>query len=516
MSGNRTRASVLTVLSSTGAQVLIILSQFLVRSVFIYQLGEAYLGVSGLFQNVLGLLSLAELGIGSAITYYLYKPAAFGDRERVKSLMHLYKFCYNAIGGVILFVGLLLMPFLRYLVNMDAELPINLYLVYYLYVVDTAITYLLYAYKIAIFTAYQQMYKVAGIQAVTKVGSSVLSVILLYLTHNFYAYLISLILATVVQNLLISRIADKNFPFLADKDYTKISRSELKDIFKNIYAVFVFKLGNASLDSTDNILISIICGTVTVGYYSNYSLIVRAVTTVYNAILNAIMPSVGNLNAEADDDKQLKTLRGLNFINSWILSFCAISLMILLKPFIFLWTRYTGNENYVLAESISVIVGLNFWIKWYMKIIGQFKDTKGLFWYGKYFQLWEGIGNLLLSIYMGHLFGLTGIVLATTISMLVIGFLPYPYFLFRYGYHRSVFPFYLVCLKDLLLMLLGYGVVRMLSLWIVHASVLTFIFQCVLCLTVPNLIIYLVRRRSPEMQMVKELSAKITRMITRK
>ena len=505
MNQNRTRSTIVTILSNTGAQILILLSEFAIRSVFIYKLGEAYLGVSGLFQNILGLLSLAELGVGSAITYYLYRPATTNDTERLKSLMHLYKACYNLIGGVILVGGTLLMPFLQALVNMEVELSVNLYVIYFLYVLNSAITYLLFAYKTSIFIAFQQMYKIAGVQAASKIISSVLIIVLLLITGSFYTYLFCMIGATVLHNLILSHIANKNFPFLKEKEYTKVSRAELKDILKNVYAVFVFKMGNVCLNSTDNILISTICGTVVVGYYSNYYLVVGAVRTAYNAVMNAILPSVGNLNAKEDDSKQLELFDKLNFIHSWFLSFCCVSLTVLLQPFIYLWTQRTGNADYVLPISIPILLGLNFWITWYMQIVSQFKFTKGLFGYGKYFQLWVGLVNLVLSFLLGRLWGLFGIVAATTISMITIGFIPFPYFLFHYGYQKSVLPFYFVCLKDFLLMAVGYIAVRLMSLWIVQTTVWTFIYQCVLCAIVPNLIIYLVRRKSKEMQIVKDI-----------
>lgn len=511
MKQNRTRATIVTAFSNTGAQILIILLEFAVRSVFIYKLGEAYLGVSGLFQNILGILSLAELGLGPAITYYLYKPAATDDTERLKSLIHLYKRVFNLLGGLILLAGVLLMPFLPYLVNMEVELPVNLYIIYFLYLLNSSLTYLLFAYKTALFTAYQQMHKVAGIQSVTKVFSAILSVILLIVTQNFYAYLLCLITETVAHNLLLSHIADRNFPFLKEKEYTKVSRSELKEIFKNVYAAVVFKMGDAALYSTDNILISMLCGTVTVGYFSNYNLIVKGVGKFYSAVTSAILPSVGNLNAKESDEKQLQLFNELNFIHAWVLNFCSVSLMVLLQPFISLWTRHTGNVGYVLTMSIPVLLGLNFWIQSYMQIVGQYKNTKGLFWYGKYIQLSMGLTNVILSVIFGKIWGLFGIVAATTVSMLAISFLPFPYYLFHYGYKRSVLPFYAVCLKDFLLLMLGYGAVRLLSLWIVQTTVFTFIYQGLLCLIVPNLIVYLVQRRSPEMQMTKKLVIRILR-----
>lgn len=509
MENNRTKASIVTAFSNMGAQILTILLEFSVRSVFIYKLGEAYLGVSGLFQNILGILSLAELGVGSAITYYLYKPAAMSDTERLKSLMHLYKVCYNIIGGIVLLVGVSLMPFLPLLVNMEVELPINLYVVYSLYLLNSALTYLLFAYKTALFSAYQQMYKIAGVQFVTKLFSSVLAIILLLFTGNFYTYLLCLIIGTILHNLLLSHIADRNFKFLKEKEYTKLDRLELKGIFKNVYAVFVLKIGDASLYSTDNILTSVICGTVVVGYLSNYNLIVTGVGSIYNAVVKALLPSVGNLNAEADDKKQLKLLYELNFIHAWFLTFFSVSLMSLLQPFIRLWTQYAGNAGYVLPMSIPFLLGLNFWIQCYMQIVAQFKSTKGLFWYGKYFQLLEGFANLLLSVLLGKMWGLFGIVIATTISMVFIGLFPYPYFLFHYGYSESVLPFYFVLVKDFLLLMVCYIVVQLMSLWIVQDTVFTFIYQCIICVIVPNLIIYLVRRRSQEMQLVKDLVMRV-------
>ena len=347
------------------------------------------------------------------------------------------------------------------------------------------------------------------VKAVTKVGSSVVAIIFLIYTENFYIYLLTIISATVIHNLLLSYIADRNFPFLKDKAYTRIGKTELLEIFKNVYAVFIFNFGSVTLNFTDNILISMICGTVVVGYYSNYTMIISAITTAYRAIIDAIVPSVGNLNAQTDDDKQIKVLMDLNFYHFWLISFCAISLMTLLSPFVSLWTKYTGNVGYVLPEIIPILLGINFWFCWYMHIITQFKTTKGLFWYGKYVQLLEGLINLVLSAILGHFIGLTGIVLATTISMVCIGLPPYPYFLFHYGYQKSAFPFYKVCVNNFMIFIIGYLLVRLLSLWIVQVTLVSFVYQCMLCLIVTNGIICFVYRKTPQMQALRVLLTRL-------
>lgn len=512
MGTGRTENSIKATISNLILQIVTIFMSFAVRTVFIYKLGEVYLGLNGLFSNILGVLSLAELGVGTAITFYLYKPAAEGNIERLKSLMHLYNYCYKIIGGLIFVIGLLVVPFLPRLINFDAALNINIYVIYILYLLNTVSSYFMFAYRRATFIAFQQLYKLGIMDTFLKIISSIMIICVLFVTGDFILYLIINITTTLFSNLCVGYKTGKMFPWLNDKKYNKIDKKEIKGIFKNVYAVFVFNIGSSLLMSTDNMIISFFCGTAVVGFYSNYSLISGSVTTAYNTILNSILPSVGNLNTEGNDAKEIKMIDNLSMLNAWILNFGAVALMILLNPFILLWTTKSGNTGYVLGEPIAIVTGFNLWLMWYMQIIGQFKNTKGLFQYGKYIQCIEGIVNIILSIFFAKIGGLFGIIVATSISIIFVGFIPYPHFLYKYGYNKSAIDFLRKTFVNFILLWISFGISKLFVMLIPKVNIVSFIYYICICLVVPNLVFYLYYRKKEEFIFAKNI---INRIILR-
>ena len=240
MKNSRTKNAVLILFSSSVRQIITLIVTFIIRTLFIRTLGSEYLGLNGLFTNILSLLALSELGIGTAITFYLYKPIEEGNVERIKTLMGFYKICYRFVGFAILFVGLIITPFLPYVVNFDTELSVNLYVIYILYLINTASSYLLFAYKQSFLLANQQQYKVERISTVFCLIQFVLDFFNIAILRNFYAYLIGDILAILIKNVMISVAADKEYPFLKEKNFAKITRQELRRFFKDIFSVSVF------------------------------------------------------------------------------------------------------------------------------------------------------------------------------------------------------------------------------------------------------------------------------------
>jgi len=240
---------------------------FVTRSVFIYTLGVNYLGLNGLYTNILSLLSLAELGIGSAITFSLYKPIAEHDNKKIKALMQLYKSAYQKIGIIILVVGLSLVPFLKYLVNFQQNVDINYQLIYVLFLADSVISYLFFAYRSVIVYANQKGYVLTKYETTFSIIRSVVQFLVLIIFKNYYMYLIIPIMISILKNLLISIKAGKMFPVINEKGKEELDKEEKDSIFKNIYSLALFKISSVVYTSTDNIIISSFLGTAIVGFY---------------------------------------------------------------------------------------------------------------------------------------------------------------------------------------------------------------------------------------------------------
>ena len=503
MKVNRTLSVLKNLCSNIVLQAVTLILFFVTRSVFILKLNETFLGINGLFTNVLGVLSISELGVGTALTYYLYKPAEENNVERLKSIMFFYKNCYKVVGVIMLIVGLLIIPAIPYLVNLENGSDVNLYLVYVLFLINSAISYFLYSYRQSIYIAYQNNHQLLNIQTIIKIVSAVISIVLLCLYSNYYAYLILNIIISIITSVVIGYKAGKEYCFLNDKEVKQIDASEKKDILKDVYSVFVWKVGNTFMISTDNILISVICGTILVGYYSNYCMVMSSVVMVYSIVLNSWLPSVGNINAIEDDEYKKNVMESLHIINYWILTFCSISLMTLLNPFIKIWMGcISAKDNYVLSELIPMVMGANLFFTWYTSVFGQFKDTMGLFKYGRYNQLIMGVVNLFLSVILGNLFGLTGILTGTFLSILICCTFFYPYYVYRYGLRMDGGFYWKREIIEIINFFVLYLVTRGMMLWIIIDNIYTFIIRVLICLIVPNVFLYIRYRNCREINMV--------------
>ena len=269
MANSRTKNSVLNMATSVAIRVSTLILSFVSRTVFIYILGAEYLGLNGLFSNILSFLALSELGLGSAIAFLLYKPIADNDIERMKTVMYFYKKCYMVVGTVILLLGCCLMPFLKFLVNLDQPIPENLYLVFFLFVLQSAVSYFFAAYKQTFVNANQKTYVLTKIELAFTVVNCIVDIVVLYLFRSFILYLLFKVFVVIAKNLVLSKKIDRLYPFLTEPVTTKLSREEVRKVFKDIYSVSVFRLGSVLFNSVSNIVTSAVVGTIVVGYYSN-------------------------------------------------------------------------------------------------------------------------------------------------------------------------------------------------------------------------------------------------------
>ncbi|MBM6861251.1 oligosaccharide flippase family protein, partial [Clostridium saudiense] len=270
---------------------------FFTRTVFIYTLGKTYLGLNGLFSDILTLLSLAELGVGTAITYSMYKPMAQNDKRKVSALLNLYSNIYTIIGIVVTILGLALTPFLSFFIS-DMPNVANLKIIYLLYLLNTTLSYF-FVYKQSMLIASQQIYIVSKVQIVATVLQNIFQIIILIMFKNFIFYLVIQVIFVVLTNTYISIYVDKKFKYLKEYKSEKLDQQTKKHIYKNVSAMFLSKISSAVVTSTDNILISKYVSTIVLGYYSNYtlffSLLIKFFTLIFFQIFKFLIYINGNI-----------------------------------------------------------------------------------------------------------------------------------------------------------------------------------------------------------------------------
>ena len=283
-----------------GGQILNILMSFAMRTVFVNTLGEVYLGVNGLFTNILMVFSLADLGVGTAIIYAMYKPVAEHDTRKIQALMNMYGRAYRTIGLVIIGMGLAMTPFIRYLVKTDQDIP-DLQVIFLLFVANTASTYF-FAYKGTLITAHQKNYIVTNVVYSTSILCYGVQIVVMLLTHNYILTLSIQVGTNILQNIITMLIANKMYPYIKKRNSESLCRREKRGIYRNMGALVFYRTGQVIINGTDNIVISAMVGIVESGIYSNYLLLTTTIKNLLQQVFHAITASVGNLNVEESNE----------------------------------------------------------------------------------------------------------------------------------------------------------------------------------------------------------------------
>lgn len=413
------------------ARAVAILMGFAARVVFTHTLSEAYVGINGLFTDLLNVLALSELGVGTAITYALYRPISEKDIEKKKSLMRMYRTFYRMVALFVLIAGLLIVPFLNLLIKDSPDVE-HLTFIYLMYLLNSVLSYLL-IYKKTLIDAHQMNYISVLYQTITWSIQNALQIFVLIFTRNFILYLSVLIMCTVCGNIAISIKAGKMFPYLKDKNVRKLPKEETKGIYQNIRAMLMHKVGNVIVNNTDNLLLSALVGSLSVGRYSNYYLIIGSVTQVLNQMFQGITASVGNLGVEESRERIGKIFEASFFMGQWMFGMAAICLYEILNPFV----EMSFGRNYVFSESITLILCINFYLTGMRQATLVFRDSMGLFRYDKYKALPEAFINLVTSIILGKYMGTAGIFIGTLISTVTTSLWVEPYMLYKHRLKRS-------------------------------------------------------------------------------
>lgn len=487
MKQSRTKNSIVNSLTSVITQILTVVMNFVVKVVFTRTISMEYLGVNGLFANIITMLSLADLGIGTAIPYSLYKPLAEEDHKRVNILMHFYAKIYNIIGVVVLVIGLGLIPFLPFLIKGGEGVP-HLSFIYALFVIHSASSYF-FVYKRFLIDSDQKGYLTARITFIFSFVLSLVQIAILYFWHNFIFYLLSSIIFVVAQNIYISRKAAKLYPYIKEKPEEKMDPSDVKDITKNVSSLFIYKVGSVVTNGTDNMVISKFLGLIPVGIYSNYVLVTKSLNNIVSQLFTAITSSIGNLVVTTNKKHSRHVFENLVFLNFWFYAFCSIAILVLINPFINLFF----GSKFVLSDTIVFALVIDFYLNGMQSTSTSFLNAYGLFYEGRYRPVFMVILNIIVSIILVKPLGITGVLIGTIISRICTICWMDPRIVYKYGFkeEKKIWAYYISYIGYFILFLaLGYGmymlfknvVITNIFMWILIAIVISLLVNIMLLL----------------------------------
>lgn len=488
-------------------QFVTLIINFATRKIFIVTFGENYLGISGLYSNILSVLSLAELGVGSAILYCMYKPVAEKDFKKISALVNYYKKLYRVIGFSVAVIGLAVVPFLKYLVKIEADIG-NITLYYLLYLTNVVSSYFL-VYKTSILTADQKNYIIKICTAVIQIIQFIVLTVIAFLIKNYTVYLAAHIGFSVITNYVCSRIAVRKYPFIVNSE--KLSDEEKRSIWKNIQAMFSYQIGNVAVNNTDNILISVMVNTVMVGYYSNYSMVISAVSTFVMLLFTSTQASIGNLAAQKDENRQYDIFKKISAVSFCVTSFSVVSFVALFQDFITI--MYTSH--YLLDFKTVLVCALNFYLVNILYPIYCFRNTVGLFRNTKMIMVYTAVINIILSVILGKICGLFGILIATSISRICTNFWYEPIKLYKIYFKKNVSHYFLKQLKYFLLTVLMTLTVIGCSCLMVKMNIyIRFVLKILICILLSLAVFYAMYGKTEFFISIKEsVRNKITRVI---
>ena len=468
-----------------------ILFPFLVRTVMIYFMGTEYVGLNSLFSSILSFLSLAELGVGSALVYSMYKPIAEDDSDTICALLNLYKKLYKYIGAIILIIGLCLMPFLDKLVESDCPEDINLYILFAIYLANTVLSYWMFGYKQSLLTAHQRTDVISKRSLVVQTGMYICQIIVLLAFRNYYLYIILLPIFTVGTNIANAIIVNKMFPEY--KCRGNVSSELETSIKKKILALFGTKANSIVLHAADNIVISAFLGLVMVGKYGNYYYIMNSIIGMMTIIYNSLMAGLGNSIETESIEKNYHDFNVLGFLNMWLVTFCSVCLLCLYQPFMRIWV----GESNMFPMSVVVLLVVYFYVYQIRRIVLTYKDAAGIWWEDWIRPYVVMVVNIVGNLIMVQFIGIYGVILSTIISMIVSW--PWEnYTVFKFLFKRSSKEYY----KKILIYMLKGLIIACVTLaccyWI-PSGVGWFLMDILICIVLPNVLFILLFFKDKEM-----------------
>lgn len=480
MSDSRTKNAIRNIKFGVLNRFVTLVLPFITRTIIIYLLGVEYLGIGTLYSSILRFLSLSELGLSSAIVYAMYKPIAEDDTPSICALLKYYRKLYRIIGTVILALGTALLPFIPYLMDGSAPDGINAYILYYIYLINSVISYFFAGYKQSLLMAHQRKDISSNIATIVNIFVQFGEILILYITRNFYAYAFIPILGTILTNLINTYITNKIYPHF--KCYGDVSIEFKNSIKKRISGLFGTKLNSIVVHSADVMVISAFLGLGMVGKYGNYYYIMNTVCGFIAILFSSITTGIGNKLVMDSLDANYKLFKKISFLNAWIVTFCSCCFLCLFEPFMEIWL----GAEYQLGIVFVILFTIYFFIYELQRTILTFKDAAGLWHKDKYRPYISMLVNLVSNFILIKYIGIYGIVLSTIIAFFIS--LPWAnHVLFKYLFKKSAMLNLLDMLKHTfiacVLCATTYGLC-----YLCPSGIFGLLMKATICFVLPNII----------------------------
>ncbi|MCR0206930.1 hypothetical protein MKC66_19645 [[Clostridium] innocuum] len=491
----RTINSIKNIAFSLLLSVTTLIFGFIAQSFFIKTLGIEYTGLNGVFTSIISVLSIAELGIGSAIIYHLYKPIYENNIEEIKILMHFYKKAYRLIALVVFVLGIVILPFITFFVEASL-IKENIYILFLLYIIDASSSYLL-AYKRSIIYANQKNRIIDLVHLLYVILLNSLQIIILIYTQNFLFYLFLKIVFRVLENLIISKIANNLYSFLKENENIgKIKVQTRNEIIKMVKGQLFHQIAGTIVSSTDTMIISTFLSLKFAGIYSNYVMITTAAHTILSQIFTALTASIGNLLVEKNTEKSYFYYRIINHINFMLYSLASIGIFFCINIFIDLWL---GSNKFLLPKLWVLFFSFNFFLQGMRKTIQVFAIAAGICYENRYVPILESIVNLIASLLLVFNFGMNGVTVGTIISTLVLylyGFPKYIYApLFEKQKKQFIKEFFISILKYIVIFIIEFIIISFINQSFTFNPIIQLIVNIGLCTTIFILITTLMDKK---------------------
>ena len=498
----RTEKALKNAISSLASYIVLALLGFIIQRVLKDSMGAEYLGISGLFTNIISSLSVIELGFGSAIIVNMYRPVAENNTDEIIALLQFYKKVYAIIAGVVFFAGMCILPFVDIIIG-ETTVPIPTKSIFLLYLVDVVASYLL-TYKRSILYANQKSYYITWIHMVVVIITNIMQIVFLITTKNYFIYLAISIVLRFIENIVINCIIDKIYPYVNQKGSHLLSQKIKDDIKKKVFGLVFHKTASFVVFGTDNIIISMVpgLGIIMVGIYSSYSMITTKLTALIDSIFSSITAGVGNLLIEENQEKSYNMFKNFQFINTWIYVFFSISFYYISFPFIELWM----GKEFVMDEATVLVIAINLFVGGLRASFGTFKNAAGIFYEDRYIPLFEALINIIVSIPLALVLGLKGVLIGTICSNMLLYLYSYRKFVYGLIFGKGAYVYF----KDLLKCIFVYIIVFSLTacvMYFIHfeSAWIQLIIVALICLVVPNMIIILLYHGTDEFAFFKSL-----------
>ncbi len=408
------------VVANTLGNGLKLLFPFLNRTLFLWLLGPEYLGLNGLFTSILGVLMLAELGFGTAVVCSMYKPVADDNRELICAYLRFYRKVYRCVGSAIFIVGLCLLPFIDSLVHGSVPADVDLHILYLIHLINTSASYFLFAYRGAVLGAHNRNDVVTNIRTGVMIAQYATVFLILFVTRNYYHYILATVAFTVLQNILLVRASRRLFPDIEPRG--ALREDDRRRVMSDVKSIFLHKVGGVIAYSMDNLIVSAFLGLVAVAAYGNYYYVVTAVAGIASVFSLSMTGGFGNKIYTETKEHNFALFMRMDRMTLLFSAWCAAMMIALYQPFMRLWTD--GDPSLVRHVLTPLLMTFYFYLNQTRQMLLSFKSAAGLWRQDRWKPIVSGVFNLtsnvLFVVFLPDAYKLDGVILSTIVAFLVV------------------------------------------------------------------------------------------------